>query len=75
MDTKLDRTLAGIARARQKTVGQVALNWLLGKDEHIVVIPGSTSVAHLRENVGAVGWTLDDNELAALDRPKTSQQP
>ena len=64
----LDRTLAGIARARQKTVAQVALNWLLRKDEHIVAIPGTTSVAHLRENVGAVGWTLNDGELAALEQ-------
>ena len=65
----LDRTLAGIARARQKTVPQVALNWLLHKDEHIVAIPGTTSIAHLCENVGAVGWALNDNELAALEQP------
>jgi aryl-alcohol dehydrogenase-like predicted oxidoreductase len=38
------------------------------KDERIVAIPGTTSAEHLRENVGAVGWTLSDDELAALDR-------
>jgi len=64
----LDRTLASIARGRQKITAQVALNWLLRKDEHIVAIPGTTSVAHLRDNVGAVGWTLNDNELAALEQ-------
>ncbi|MGO9207828.1 MAG: aldo/keto reductase [Candidatus Limnocylindrales bacterium] len=64
----LDGTLAGIARARGKTVAQVALNWLLGKDERIVAIPGATSVEHLRENVGAAGWTLSDDELSALER-------
>jgi len=64
----LDRTLSGIACIREKTVAQVALNWLLRKDEHIVAIPGATSVAHLRENVGAVGWTLNDNELATLEQ-------
>jgi aryl-alcohol dehydrogenase-like predicted oxidoreductase len=67
----LDRTLAGIARARQKTVAQVALNWLLRKDEHIIAVPGATSVAHLRENVGAVGWTLNDNEFTALEQSST----
>jgi aryl-alcohol dehydrogenase-like predicted oxidoreductase len=65
----LDRTLAGIARARQKTVAQVALNWLLFKDERIIPIPGATRAEHLRENVGAVGWTLSDGELAALEQP------
>jgi aryl-alcohol dehydrogenase-like predicted oxidoreductase len=64
----LDRTLAGIARARQKTAAQVVLNWLLHKGEQIVAIPGATSVAHLRENVGSVGWTLNDNELAMLEQ-------
>jgi aryl-alcohol dehydrogenase-like predicted oxidoreductase len=67
----LDRTLAGIARTRHKTVAQVALNWLLCKDERIVAIPGATSAEHLRENVGAVGWTLSDEELAALERSFT----
>jgi aryl-alcohol dehydrogenase-like predicted oxidoreductase len=62
----LDRTLAGIAGARRRTVAQVALNWLLSQDERIVAIPGATRVEHLRENVGAVGWTLSDDELAAL---------
>jgi aryl-alcohol dehydrogenase-like predicted oxidoreductase len=64
----VDRTLAGIARTRGKTVAQVALNWLLGRDERIIAIPGATTVEHVRENVGAVGWTLGDDELAALER-------
>ena len=64
----LDRTLAAVARTRQKTVAQVALNWLLRKDEHIIAIPGATSVAHLRENVGSAGWTLGDDEVAALEQ-------
>jgi len=63
----LDRTLAGIARARQRTVAQVVLNWLLCKDERIVAIPGATRTEHLRENVGAADWTLSDDELSALE--------
>jgi len=63
----LDRTLAGIARARQRSVAQVALDWLLCKDERIVAIPGTTRTEHLRENVGATDWTLSDDELAALE--------
>lgn len=66
----LDGTLAGIARARQRTVAQVALAWLLCQDERIVAIPGATSVEHLRQNIGAAGWTLGGDELAALERPR-----
>ena len=64
----LETTLAQVARARHKTAAQVALNWLLGKDERIVAIPGATRAEHLRENVGAFGWTLSDDELADLER-------
>ena len=63
----LDRKLAGIALARQKTVAQVALNWLLCKDGRIIAIPGATRTEHLRENVGAAGWSLSDDERSALD--------
>ena len=64
----LDRTLAEIARGRQKSVAQVGLNWLLAKDERIVAIPGMTRAKHLRENVGAIGWALSEDERTKLDQ-------
>jgi aryl-alcohol dehydrogenase-like predicted oxidoreductase len=64
----IGRTLGAVARAHQKTVRQVALNWLLSKDERIIAIPGATNAEHVRENVGAVGWMLGDDELAAVER-------
>jgi len=64
--TALDRTIARIASEREKTIAQVSLNWLLQRDERVIAIPGATRVEHLRENVGALGWTLSEDELAAL---------
>jgi aryl-alcohol dehydrogenase-like predicted oxidoreductase len=64
----LDRALADISSARQKTVAQVALNWLLSKDERVIPIPGASKAEHLRDNVGTVGWTLSDDELVSLDQ-------
>ncbi len=46
------------------TMAQLALAWLLAQDEAIVPIPGTTNVAHLRENLGAADVTLSD-DLAA----------
>lgn len=63
----LDAAVARIARERQKTPAQVLLNWLLQKDERIVAIPGATTVPHLRENLGAAGWSLSEREVAALE--------
>ena len=45
----------------------VALAWLLQRSENILLIPGTSSVAHLRENVAGAGLTLPKTELAELD--------
>jgi aryl-alcohol dehydrogenase-like predicted oxidoreductase len=59
--------LREIARARECTVAQVALNWLLCQDDRIIPIPGAKHAAHARANAGALGWRLTDTELAAID--------
>jgi pyridoxine 4-dehydrogenase len=56
-----------IARAHDATAGQVALAWLLAKSPVMLPIPGTSSVAHLEENVAAADLKLGDAELATLD--------
>jgi aryl-alcohol dehydrogenase-like predicted oxidoreductase len=50
------------ARAHDKTISQVALNWLISKDELIIPIPGAKNARQARENAGAVGWRLTEEE-------------
>jgi aryl-alcohol dehydrogenase-like predicted oxidoreductase len=45
----------------------VALAWLLHRSPNILLIPGTSSVAHLRENVAAAGLKLPDDAIAELD--------
>ncbi|ROS74663.1 aryl-alcohol dehydrogenase-like predicted oxidoreductase [Curtobacterium sp. PhB130] len=45
----------------------VALAWLLQRSPNILLIPGTSSVAHLRDNVASAGFTLPDDALAELD--------
>ncbi len=47
---------------------QVALAWLLRRAPNILLIPGTSSVAHLRENLAAATLTLPDEAMATLDR-------
>lgn len=61
-------TLREIARARKRTVAQIALNWLLCQDDRIIPIPGAKCAAHARANAGALGWRLSEAELAFIDR-------
>ena len=49
------------------TPAQLALAWLLVRDEQVVPIPGTTSLAHLRENLGAASVELDAALIARLD--------
>jgi aryl-alcohol dehydrogenase-like predicted oxidoreductase len=56
-----------IANAVGCTPAQLALAWLLHKAPHIIPIPGTTSVAHLSEDVGALGVTLSASVVAQLE--------
>ncbi|MCP3167803.1 aldo/keto reductase family oxidoreductase [Myxococcus qinghaiensis] len=60
-------TLTGVANELGATPMQVALAWLLHRSPNILLIPGTSSVAHLRENVAAASLVLPAKGLAALD--------
>jgi aryl-alcohol dehydrogenase-like predicted oxidoreductase len=64
----IQETLQAIAQQRGKSVSQVALNWLLRRDAHVIPIPGTTKASHAIENAGALGWQLSDDEFAAIDQ-------
>jgi pyridoxine 4-dehydrogenase len=62
-----DSPVADIARELDATPSQVALAWLLQKSPVILPIPGTKSVDHLTENLGAAGLSLSDEDMARLD--------
>ena len=56
-----------VAEETGKTVPQVALNWLLQRPTVSSVVIGARNEAQLRDNLGAVGWTLTGDQIARLD--------
>ena len=60
-------TLSSVAVRLGATPMQVALAWLLQRSPNILLIPGTSSVAHLRENVAAGELTLSPQTVAELD--------
>jgi pyridoxine 4-dehydrogenase len=60
-------TLAFVASRLGATPMQIALAWLLHRSPNILLIPGTSSVAHLRENLAAGQWTLSPQTLTELD--------
>jgi pyridoxine 4-dehydrogenase len=63
----LDPAIAGVAQRRAITVTQVALAWLLARYERMLLIPGTSSVQHLEENMAAADVELDGQDLAELE--------
>ena len=59
--------LSRVAEKLSATPMQVALAWLLQRSPNILLIPGTSSVAHLRENIAAARLTLGEDDVRALD--------
>lgn len=60
-------TLSEVARGLGTTPMQVALAWLLRRAPNILLIPGTSSLAHLRENLAVAELNLTEDAVTALD--------
>lgn len=60
--------LSTVAARSETTQMSVALAWLLQRSPNVLLIPGTSSTAHLRENVAGAGLSLSEEDLAELDR-------
>ncbi|NEK87003.1 oxidoreductase [Blastococcus saxobsidens] len=67
--------LDAVARRLETTPLQVALAWLLARSPNLLLIPGTSSVAHLEENLQAAARVLGPAELAELDRIGGTGEP
>jgi aryl-alcohol dehydrogenase-like predicted oxidoreductase len=59
--------LDAVAKETGKTVPQIALNWLTRKPTIASVIVGARNEEQLRQNLGAFGWSLSDEHVAAIE--------
>ncbi|WKX71920.1 aldo/keto reductase [Streptomyces sp. XD-27] len=64
-----------IAGETGKTVPQIAINWLLRRPTVSSVIIGARDEAQLRQNLGAVGWSLTADQVARLDAASARTAP
>lgn len=64
---KIVDVLDEIAKETEKSVPQIALNWLLQRPSVATVIVGARNEEQLRQNIGATGWTLRPSHVAKLD--------
>ncbi len=64
--TAIVQALSEIAEAHQKTPSQVALNWLISK-QNVIAIPGAKRPENVADNAGATDWRLSQNEIERLE--------
>ena len=62
-----DEIVARVSEKHAATPTQIALAWLLARYDRMLLIPGTSSVAHLEENVAAIDIELDEADVALLD--------
>lgn len=67
--------LDAIAGETGKTVPQIALNWLIGRPTVSSVIIGARNEEQLRQNLGAIGWSLTAEQVARLDAASDVMPP
>ncbi|HTY35978.1 MAG TPA: aldo/keto reductase, partial [Bacteroidota bacterium] len=65
---KLAEQLGPIAAKYGKTVGQLAVAWVLANDAVTSAIVGARTERHAQENIGAAGWTIKPEDLEAIER-------
>jgi pyridoxine 4-dehydrogenase len=64
-----------VADKHGATTSQIALAWLLARYDRMLLIPGTSSVAHLEENYAAIDIDLDDEDIAELDAVQQHGSP
>lgn len=67
--------LLEIAEETGKTVPQIALNWLIGRPTVASIIIGARNEEQLRQNLGAVGWSLSKEQVEKLDKASAVTAP
>jgi aryl-alcohol dehydrogenase-like predicted oxidoreductase len=64
-----------VAKETGKTIPQIAINWLLQRPSVSTVIIGARDEEQLKQNLGAVGWSLTKEQVAKLDRASLTTPP
>lgn len=58
---------AAIAQDADCSMAQLSIAWVLSRGDHVIALPGTTSLAHLEENLGAAAVSLSPATLQRLD--------
>lgn len=64
--------LDGMVKKYQKTPAQIAINWLISQD-NVITLSKTSSPGHLKENLGALGWQMEEADIEILRKEFPNQ--
>ena len=67
------KILDELAEKYNKTPAQIAINWLISQ-KNVITLSKTSTIKHLKENLGAIGWTMDKNDIEKLRKDFPNQQ-
>jgi aryl-alcohol dehydrogenase-like predicted oxidoreductase len=67
--------LDAVATETEKSVPQIAINWLLQRPTVATVLIGARDESQLRQNLGSIGWHLNQGQLERLDEASSITPP
>ena len=67
-----EKTIVGLAKKYNKTVGQIVLNWSISRE--VIPIPMTSNVNRMKENLGACDFVMDKNDLEKIDLLNKNQR-
>ena len=73
IETYLERkTIVGLAKKYNKTVGQIVLNWSISRE--VIPIPMTSNINRMKENLGSCDFKMDKNDLEKIDLLNKNQR-
>ena len=70
----LFQVLEDIAKTHEKSIAQVAVNWLLAMDPLVIPIPGAKNARQAAENAGIAGWSLTEEEYRRISQAEVDSR-
>ena len=62
-----------MSKIYDKTAAQIAINWLISQ-ENVITISKTSNIEHLRENLGAIGWSMDKQDIEKIRKEFPDQK-
>ena len=70
---KVPEIMEKMCKKYEKTPAQIAINWLISQ-KNVITLAKSSDISHLKDNLGALGWVIDEEDIKLLNEKYPAQK-